>query len=317
MTKFLIPAVLVVSALAFSALGAATAEVPEMSGSWGHLTIPPFEPPLSGPGPVSNTMRVSSAAVLTNNPGNAGQGPPRLVSNFAQLVGDYTNPILKPQAAEIVRKHGLISLSGVPYPTPANLCRPGGVPFVFWNLGMQMIQEPDKVTFLYANDHEVRHVRLNAKHPEKILPSWYGDSVGRYEGDTLIVDTIGFKKGPYSMIDEYGTPFSEALHVVERYRLIDFETAQEMEARPGKDGRDLLTSDSGIARDPNYRGKALLLEFTVEDSGVFTTPWSATITYRRPSLPLGKWPEIVCADNPYGYFPGGRADIPVADKPDF
>ena len=294
--------------------GAQPTSIQEMSGTWGHLVLPPFEPPLSGPGPVINRARVTIGTTITNP---ASPNPPRLVSDFSLYVGDYTNPILKPEAAEIIRQYGLISLGGVPFPTPNNLCRPNGVPFVFWNIGMQMLQEPDRITFLYSNDHEVRHVRLNSRHPENVTPSWYGDSVGHYEGDTLVIDTIGFKKGPYSMIDFYGTPFSEALHVVERYRLIDYETAQALEARPGKDGRELMTSGQGISRDPNYRGKALLLTFTVEDKGVFTTPWSATITYRRPSLPSGEWLEIVCAENPYGYFPGGRADIPMADKPDF
>jgi hypothetical protein len=52
----------------------------------------------------------------------------------------------------------------------------------------------------------------------------------------------------------------------------------------------------------------------VEDEGVFTTPWSAIITYRRP---LGEWREMVCAENPHGYIPGKKAAIPTAGKPDF
>ena len=58
-----------------------------------------------------------------------------------------------------------------------------------------------------------------------MTPSWQGDSVGHYEGDTLVVDTVGIKTGPFSSVDRYGTPFSEKLHVVERYRLIDGEAA--------------------------------------------------------------------------------------------
>jgi hypothetical protein len=119
-------------------------------------------------------------------------------SNICQLVGDYTNPILKPQAAEVVKEHGKITLTGVPYPTPSNQCRPGGVPFVLWNIGMQMLQEPDKITILYSNDHEVRHIRMNEPHPARVTPSWYGDSVGHYEGDTLVIDTIGVKIGGLS-----------------------------------------------------------------------------------------------------------------------
>jgi hypothetical protein len=61
-------------------------------------------------------------------------------------------------------------------------------------------------------------------------------------------------------------------------------------------GPRMVCTRCGIigARNPDYKGKGLQLEFTVEDAGVFTTPWSATITYRRP---LGEWPEFVCADN--------------------
>jgi len=81
---------------------------------------------------------------------------------------------LKPHAAEIVKKHGEISLTGVPYPTPSNQCWPGGMPFVLYNIGMQMLQQQEKITILYSNDHEVRHVRMNQSHPARVTPSWYG-----------------------------------------------------------------------------------------------------------------------------------------------
>jgi hypothetical protein len=90
-------------------------------------------------------------------------------------------------------------------------------------MGMQMILEADRVTILYVYDHEVRRVRMNAPHPAQVTPSWFGDSVGHYEGDTLVIDTVGIKIGPFAMVDWYGTPHTAALHVVERYRLIDEE----------------------------------------------------------------------------------------------
>jgi hypothetical protein len=212
-------------------------------------------------------------------------------------MGDYNNPILKPEAAQIVKKAGEVASTGAAYPTPSNRCWPGGVPFVFWNIGMQMLQKPDKVTIIYSNDHEVRHVRLNQPHRTPVTPLWYGDSVGRYEGDTLVIDTIGVKIGPFAMVDMYGTPHSPALRVVERYRLLDHEAAKEAEERVLAGG-----GGSGFAPDPDYKGKALRLEFTVEDEGVFTTPWSAAITYRRPHSPLGEWPESVCAENRHEYY---------------
>jgi hypothetical protein len=97
---------------------------------------------------------------------------------------------------------------------------------------MQMLQQPHQITILYSNDHEVRHVRMNQPHPARVTPSWYGDSVGHYEGDTLVIDTVGIKPDrPFAMVDMYGTPYSQAPHVVERYRLIDYEAAKEAEER--------------------------------------------------------------------------------------
>ena len=68
--------------------------------------------------------------------------------NVYQYVGDYTNPILKPEAAEIVRKHGEISLTGADYPTPRNQCWPRGVPGIFPDTEIQMLQQPGKITIL-------------------------------------------------------------------------------------------------------------------------------------------------------------------------
>ena len=94
------------------AKAAAAAHVPDFSGIWAHPYFPGFEPPASGPGPITNRSR------------RARDG----VGNANQFVGDYTNPILKPYAAEAVRRHGEISLRGATYPTPSNQCWPSGVP---------------------------------------------------------------------------------------------------------------------------------------------------------------------------------------------
>jgi hypothetical protein len=303
-------------ALAAIAPAQAQQTVPDFSGIWGHLTFPDMEPPLSGPGPVKNLSRVSVAAAGAIAPYN-GSVPTGVsqggVSNVSELVGDYNNPILKPEAAEVVRRHGEISKKSLPYPTPGNQCWPGGVPFVFWNIGMQMLQEKDKVTILYTNDHEVRHVRLNAQHPANVVPSWYGDSVGHYEGDTLVIDTVGVKVGPFAMVDMYGTPHTEALHVVERYRLLDNAAAIESEERGQRENFRMQQSDTGLARNPNDKGPGLLMEFTVEDPGVFTTPWSGRVTYRRP---LGDWLEFACADGTIDHV-GREIKLPTAGRPDF
>jgi hypothetical protein len=162
---------------------------------------------------------------------------------------------------------------------------------------------------------------MNEPHPARVTPSLYGDSIGRYEGETLVVDTVGIRTDrPFAMVDMYGTPFTENLRVVERYKLLDYEDAKEGLERNAKENFRLPpdTIPPVADRDPNYRGKHLQLTFTVEDKGVFTTPWSATITYGRPPARDGRGPggaEYVCAENPR--YSGRKPAVPTADKPDF
>jgi hypothetical protein len=289
-----------------------TAAIPDFSGVWGNRYLYGIEPPPSGPGPVVNKSRRRQTVDIDGRrlpPANA-----PLVSSAIQLVGDYANPILNPAAAEVVKKHAEMSLAGVGYPSPRNQCWPEGVPFIFTNSAVQLLQQADKITMLYDEDHEVRRVRMNEPHPEQVTPSWYGDSVGHYDGDTLVIDTVGFKIGPFSAVDQYGTPFTRDLHVVERYRLIDHEAAKEAWERGGKENGRGGGIGETWAPDPSYRGKALQLRFMVEDKGVFTTAWSATKTYRRV---FRGWPENVCAENPHKYGTEKDAAVPTADKPDF
>jgi hypothetical protein len=135
-----------------------------------------------------------------------------------------------------------------------------GTVHLFRSIGMVMFQQPDKVTFLYLGG-QARHVRMNQPHPARITPSWYGDSVGDYEGDTLVIDTVGIKSDrPLAMVDMYGTPYTEALHVVERYRLIDYEAAKEAQERNGKENwRFGEAIAEGWVPDPTYKGKGLQL----------------------------------------------------------
>ena len=262
---------------------------------WVHPYFPGIEPPASGPGPVFNRSR-----------------RPDGVSNTRVFVGDYTNPILKPKAAEVVKRYGDISLAGGAYPTPSNQCWPSGVPYIFFQIGVQLLQQPDKITILYLRDHEVRRVRMNESHPAHVTPSWYGDSIGHYEGDTLVIDTVAVRSDrPYAMVDMYGTPYGPALHVVERYRLVDYETVTAAMARNSKENIKIGEMDF----DRDYRGPHLQLHFTVEDEGTFTMPRFGTITYARPDH---EWEEHVCAENTMGFYStGGQAAVPTAFKPDF
>jgi hypothetical protein len=275
------------------------ASIPDVSemftGIWWHPSLPSFEPLASGPRPVTNRVRMKDSGV----------------SDYSQLVGDYTNPILQPWAADVVKKHGDLSLAGVVFPNPANQCWPEPVPFIYKNFGLQLLQQPHQITLLYEQDHEFRKIRMNQPHPAQVKPSLYGDSVGHFEGDTLVIDTVGIRADrPYAMIDLFGTPYTEKLHVVERYRLLDYADAKDGLDRDAKE--NWRPGGGGGAINRKYRGKHLQIHVTIEDPGVFTTPWSATITYGRGST---DWPETVCAENRFEF--GGDAHVPTADKQDF
>jgi hypothetical protein len=290
------PAAAQQTAVAPAAASAAAAQssVPDLSGVWRHGSLPWLVPPASGPGPVTNKARRK----------DNGQ------SDYGMLVGDYTNPILQPWAAAVVKKMGELSLAGVTYPSPANQCWPEPVPFLFKHMAMEMAQLPDQIVMLFNEDHEVRRVKLNQPHPAHVTPSWHGDAVGRYEGDTLVIDTVGIKVDrPFAMIDLFGTPYTDKLHVVERYRLRDREDVKGDLERAAKEN----WRPAGPP-DPNYKDKYLQVHFTIEDEGAYTMPWTATIIYLRDR---GEWPEIACAENPAGFHHDKEADIPRAEKPDF
>jgi hypothetical protein len=130
--------------------------------------------------------------------------------------------------------------------------------------------------------HQVRHVYLNVPHSASRKPSWYGESVGRYEGDTLVIDTIG--QNTKTFVDNYRTPHSERLHVVERYRLLD-------------------------------DGKMLQAEVTIEDPAVFIKPLKVVHRWRRVQGPMI---ESSCAEGELGNpFQQDVEPLPTALKPDF
>jgi hypothetical protein len=117
------------------------------------------------------------------------------------------------------------------------------------------------------------------------------------------LDTIGQKVGPLSKVDRYGTPFSAALHLIERYRLIDGTMARDLQQKhesvyfgAGRSSPPANPYGRGeIDTDPTKPG--LLVEIAVDDPATFATPWSALVTYRRVQ---GTWPEAVCAKNTRG-----------------
>jgi len=255
--------------------GAAPAGIPDLSpgGMGWRNQHNDFILPKAGPGPVT----WDPAHPYFGN----GDGQPA-----TSRVANLTNPILMPWVREALKKFNDDALAGKPQFTPIARCWPNGVPgaILLRVNPMYIAQTPAKVTFLYQSDHQVRHIYMNVPHSKTVKPSWYGESVGRYEGDTLVVDTIGITTKV--AVDYYLTPHTDQLHVIERYRHVD-------------------------------DGKTLEVTFTVEDPGAFTTPWTGSQLYQLDESP---YEEVVCAEGEaFSPLPteDGVIPIPKAAKIDF
>ena len=233
-----------------------------------------FIPPPSGPGPVLSDPAhpYLSFYKFPRNP------------NPAYRVADLSNPILQPWTREALAKANARALSGADVTIPKERCWPAGVPgfLLYPATPVYFLQTPKEVTMIWTQDHQVRHVYLNQNHSARVTPSWFGESVGHYEGDTLVVDTVGLNTKTF--VDNYFTPHTDQLHVVERWRMVD-------------------------------DGKALEVNLHVEDPGAFTKPWNAIQRYRR--VTGGPMPETVCAENNGDHFNHGLDPMPQANKPDF
>ena len=235
--------------------------------------------PPSGPGPVGPM------------PGRRQSANNEVRDRGAQALfgmGDDEAPILQPWAAAKLRERNDMVRSGKPAFSRQASCWPIGTPgFLLYPVQpVFFVQTPKEIVLIWQADHQVRHIYMDVPHSNNPKPSWYGESVGHYEnGDTLVVDTIGFNDKTY--VDNFRTPHTTQLHVVEHFRLVD-------------------------------GGEALEVKVRVEDPGAFTMPWNAAQRYRRDQrkeeVPLH---EMVCAENNEDHFNQGLVPIPQADKADF
>ena len=254
-----------------------------------------FIPPASGPGPVRQDP---ARPYVTNDEFRVTGRQP------TEQLADLSTPILQPWAKEVVRKRNELVLSKKPANTPQASCWPVGVPgFLLRPMtqAMYFVQTPKVVVMILSSKQEIRHIYLTDKHSANVKPSWYGESIGRYEGDGLVVDTIGIDERTW--VDGFGTPHTKDLHVIERFHLIE----------------------DGAVLEANVR---------VEDPGAFTMPWNGIQRFRQyeaavrqvpieritqlASAPEGPLREMICAENPTSFFPNQPAvQIPTAVKPDF
>ena len=200
-------------------------------------------------------------------------------------VADLDNPILQPWVKEALKKVNGRTLSGKDNFPPQVRCWPLGVPaFVLYPAQpIFILQTPKEVIMTWQADHMVRHIFLTDKHSANVKPSWFGESIGHYEnGDTLVVDTIGLNSRTF--VDNYRTPHTDKLHVVEHFKLTNVDSRIEVTV-------------------------------TVEDPGAFTTPWSARQIYRR--VEIGPMAESTCIEGNFNYFNFDLDPLPQDDNPVF
>ena len=142
-------------------------------------------------------------------------------------------------------------------------CFPTGVPRIYLHpFPMEIIQLKGRVILFFEFNHFVRQIYTDGrKHNTDLGPTWMGDSIGKWDGDTLVVDTIGFNDKTW--LDRAGHPHSDALHLVERFRRTERSTLQD--------------------------------DLTIEDPKAYTKPWSGHLVFRlKPDWNIT---EMVCEDN--------------------
>jgi hypothetical protein len=219
---------------------------------------------------------------VTNDPGHpyVGNGEANRTGKQPNYrIGDLTNPNVKQWAKDVMKKDNDEVLRGKIAFTPGQSCVPWGVPAVTLSGGpFFFVHTPKIVWMIEEGDRLARRIYMNVPHSANPKPSWYGESVGKYEGDTLVIDTIGLNNKTF--VDNYRTPHTEKLHVVERWRKID-------------------------------DGKRLEVHMTIEDPDTYNQAWQVIRRYDRDDDELG---ENICQEGNFVLFDYG---IPVDDKPDF
>jgi hypothetical protein len=235
---------------------------------------------------------------------------PKPYMSGGKITDGYDNPYLRPWVVALLQRDDAVTASGHLYPTPHSICYPEGVPYVFGETQMQILQTPAEVTMIFGGEQEqARTISLNRPHSAHVASSWYGESVGHFEGDTLVVGTIGLAANPQvGSMGFFGTPHTDALHLIERYRFL----ADGEKSVAASLDRSRFQNPPFEIKDVIAGGKTLRLTFTMDDPSAYRKPWSVTVDF----LPLRSHiEEYVCAENyqekellPF---------VPKADVPDF
>lgn len=233
-----------------------------------------YMPPASGIGPIMD----GPEHPFYNNAVQRAIG-----KNSTYRVADLNSEAAKnlmPWAVDALKKQNALALQGRNGETRQARCWETGVPDIHEApQALYFIQTPKEIVMYQGG--RVRHVYMNVPHTKNPAPSWYGESIGHYEGDTLVVDTIGLNT--VTFVDGYRTPHTTQEHVIERFKIVN-------------------------------GGKALDVSFTVDDPGTFYKPWNG----RRPRYrENARMAEDTCAANNDDKFDLGFDPVPTAKTPDF
>ena len=168
-------------------------------------------------------------------------------------------PPLQPAAKQLYEQN-IVARKQLRPQSDMSRCVPPGTPRVMWApLPMMILQTARKITFIHEYQHLLRHIYLDEALPAAadLDPTYMGESVGRWDGDTLVVETLGVNGK--TTLDREGMPHSESMRVTERLRLID----------NGKRLEDLVR---------------------IDDPQTFTTPWTARVVFeRKPDVELKEY----------------------------
>jgi hypothetical protein len=228
--NFLGCAIATLSAVAaFQLLGQAQQPAPPAAGKTPALTSAESTAPAGG-----SANRDTKKGKAFKQPARPKGPTPRLPDGHVDLtgvwngggpVGDVAQGLLPGETIELTAEGKRIMDSRQSKDDPEANCLPTGIPRIApypWRI----LQDPGHIFFLFeGNIHSFRQIFLNqSKHPDDPDPTWYGHSIGKWDGDTMVVDTVGFNDKFW--FDFRGHPHSEQLHTIERYTRTDLGTLE-------------------------------------------------------------------------------------------
>ena len=146
---------------------------------------------------------------------------------------------------------------------PTERCIPPGIPrTMFQPFPWEIVQAGDRIVIIYEYQSLIRQIFMDGRgHPSDLEPTYMGNAIGKWEGDTLVIDTVGFNDKTW--LDPMGLPHTEALHVIERMRRVDHDTLED--------------------------------QYTIDDPKAYSKPWTATRIFKLK--PEWQIKEYVCTEN--------------------